>query len=721
MDEIQRDDITDIPVLSLPVNEGETNYKIALPSRYNDDGTNVVLSYPKEVPYAEAVTEIRNNFKRNSADTQWQMMLPPGDQFHLEAPTTIGDYKQWRAESELYGDGYNTDLGDLLINGAIDFGKAIYYAGKNILGTVSSSDEKEMGRHAFNVLESSMRGVENFSSLVGLGEMFLQKKLHALADSPEADQADYDAFLFMKGYAKQMADRAAGDMITEGGSPGMFNSMLPGGEQILAAVQKDPNVPAASPQDISEINSASMVLDPSLAIPIPGLKLLETVGSKMAANAIAKYFLPRVLATEVAPKMAFSALAKSGKALDYITRGAFNAMTNVVEGVAEGSITDASKATANAMARNLVYGGGFIAAGPTLIKGAIAGKGARAIGEVGLAALRGIEEGSARMAVAELSEDMATSAAVRAVAKMTSKIMPPDAAFNAMKGVADAAVGTGMFMGGIGALQADLAGTDPIKGFEEGFAGGAGFGLAAGGLMAPSFAREANFQRVARFFENDTVGRPRQRTFTATAADGTQVEIPVNDMQGRVNLFNRTDIPLEQREMILSITRAHEKAGGDVFFLDNDDITQQKLKDVGLDAGKGFQIVDGDNGRSIIVLDPSHPDFTAATAAEEVFHGVFTDATAKEVWKGIGEALGTQDPTAITGELVDFANKYIAQLDVSPGGKPHADKLREVVAAGTAPGLSDQQRVTALTGIINEYASNYVGAALAGMKPAKIN
>jgi hypothetical protein len=547
MDEIQRDDITDIPVLPLPVGEGDASYKIALPSRYNDDGTNVVLSYPKEVPYAEAVTEIRNNFKRNSADTQWQMMLPPGDQFHLEAPTTIGDYKQWRAESELYGDGFNTDLGDLLWNGAADLGKAIYSAGKGILGTISSSDEKEMGRHAFNILESSMRGVENFSSLVGLGEMFLQKKLYALADSPEADQADYDAFLYSKGMAKQMAARAAGDMITEGGSPGMFNSMFPGGEQILAAVQKDPNVPAASPEDIKDINNAAMILDPSWTIPMPGMQLLEKVGAKMAGNAIARNFLPSVLATEVAPRMAFGALAKGGQALDYVTRGIFNTMSNVVEGVAQGSVSDASRAAANAMARNVVYGGAFFAGGGALIKSALAGKAARAAGEIGLAALRGVEEGSVRMGVAQLSEDMATTAAVRAMAKGVLKIMPPDSAFNAMKGIAEAGISSGMFMGTIGAMQADLAGDDPVKGFEEGFAGGAGFGMAAGALMAPKIAGQANFERVANIFQNDSVGRPRERVFTATAADGTQVDIPVNDMQGRVNLFNRTDIPLQQR------------------------------------------------------------------------------------------------------------------------------------------------------------------------------
>lgn len=725
MDEKPVYDTTDIPVLPLPFDpQKDSNYQIALPSRYNDDGTNVVLSYSADVPMQEAVTEIRNNFRRNSADTQFQMMLPPGDQFHLDIPTTIPDFKQFMAEKELYEDGYNTDLTDVAIEAAKDFAKGVYSVGKETVGMLSSSDNKEMGRHAFNLVESAMRGTENFSSLLGAGAMFLKQKGLALVGSPDADQAEYDAYTYMKGMAQQMAARGAGDMITEGGSQGMF-VQLPGGEQLLSAVQKDPNVPAASPDDIKNINNAAMVLDPSWVIPLPGMQLLEKAGAKMAANTIARNFLPSVLATEIAPKMAFGALAKGGQALDYVTRGIFNTLSGVVQGVAEGSVTDASRAAANALARSTIYGGAFGTAvaggGGPLIKAALAGKAARVIGEVGGAVIGGIEKGSARMAVQELSEDMATSAAVRASARAALKIMPPDSAFNAMKGVAQAGLHGGMFMGTIGAMESDMAGDDPVKGFEEGFAGGVGFGTMAGIGMAPRFADQVNVERVARYFQDDSVGRSRERVFTATAADGTQVNVPINDMQGRIDLFNRTDIPLEQREMILAITRAHEKAGGEVFFHDGSEQTRTGLQQAGLDAGKGFQILDGADDRSIIVLDSNASDFSAATAAEEVFHGMFTDATAKEVWKGLGEQLGTQDAMAITGELVDFANKYIAQLDASPGGKAHADQLREVLATGTAPGLSDQQRVTALTGIINEYTANYVGAALAGMKPSKIN
>lgn len=719
MDEKPVYNTTDIPILPLPFDpQSETSYKIALPSRYNDDGTNVVLSFPAEVPMREAVTEIRNSFKRNSADTQWQMMLPPGDQFHLDVPATLDDFKQFKEDKHLYEEGYNTDLTDLAIDAAKGVLNGVYSAGKEAVGMLSSSDDKEMGRHAFNLVEAAMRGTENFSSLLGIGAMFLKKKGLALVGSPEADQADYDFYTYMKGMAQQMAARGTGDMITEGGSPGMFGQ-LPGGDQLLAAVQKDPSIPAASPEDIKDINNAAMILDPSWMIPIPGMQLLEKAGAKMAANTIAKNFLPSVLATEVAPKMAFGALAKGGQALDYVTRGIFNAISGIVEGVSQGSVTDASRAAANALARSTVYGAAF--GGAPLIKSAIAGKAARAVGEIGLASLEGIERGSARLAVQELSENMATSAAVRASARAVLKIMPPDSAFNAMKGVANAAIHSGLFMGGIGAMQADLAGDDPVRGFEEGFASGIGMGAVVGLGMAPAAAEQANLARVARYFQDDSVGRSRERVFTATRPDGTQINVPINDMQGRVDLFNRTDIPLQEREMILAITRAHEQAGGEVFFHDGSEQTRNGLREAGLDAGKGFQIVDGPEGRSIIVLDPSASDFSAATAAEEVFHGMFTDATAKEIWKSIGEDLGTQDATAISGTLVDFGTKYISALEASPGGAAHAEKLRDILATGTAPGLSDQQRVSILSPIINEYAANYVGAALAGMKPAKIN
>ena len=412
MDEKPVYDTTDIPVLPLPFDpQKDSNYQIALPSRYNDDGTNVVLSFPSDVPMQEAVTEIRNNFRRNSADTQFQLMLPPGDQFHLDTPASVPDFKQFMAEKELYEDGYNTDLTDVAIEAAKEFVKGVYSVGKETVGMLSSADDKEMGRHAFNIVEAAMRGTENFSSLLGAGAMFLKQKGLALVGSPEADQADYDQYTYMKGMAQQMAARGAGDMITEGGSQGMFGQ-LPGGEQLLSAVQKDPNVPAASPDDIKNINNAAMVLDPSWVIPIPGMQLLEKAGAKMAANTIARNFLPSVLATEIAPKMAFGALAKGGQALDYVTRGIFNTLSGVVQGVAEGSVTDASRAAANALARSTIYGGAFGTAvaggGGPLIKAALAGKAARIIGEIGGAAIEGIEKGSARMAVQELSEDLAT-------------------------------------------------------------------------------------------------------------------------------------------------------------------------------------------------------------------------------------------------------------------------------------------------------------------------
>ena len=721
MDEKPVYDTTDIPILPLPFDpQKESNYQIALPSRYNDDGTNVVLSYPSDVPMAEAVTEIRNSFRRNSADTQWQMMLPPGDQFHLDVPTSIPDFKQWKEDKNLYEEGYNTDLSDLAIEAAKGVVSGVYSVGKEAVGMLSSADDKEMGRHAFNLVEAAMRGTENFSSLLGAGAMFLKQKGLSLVNSPEADQADYDSFAYMKGMAQQMAARGAGDMITEGGSPGMFGQ-LPGGDQLVAAVQKDPNVPAASPEDIKNINNAAMVLDPSWIIPVPGMQLLEKAGAKMAANTIARNFLPSVLATEVAPKMAFGAMAKGGQALDYVTRGIFNTLSNVVEGVAQGSVTDASRAAANALARTTVYGTAMVSGGGALVKGALAGKAARAVGEIGLAALEGIEQGSARMAVQELSENMATSAAVRASARAVLKIMPPDSAFNAMKGIAETAMHSGMFMGGIGAMQAEMAGDDPVRGFEEGFAGGIGMGSVIGIGMAPKAVEQANLNRVARYFQDDSVGRSRERVFTATRPDGTEINVPINDMQGRVDLFNRTDIPLQEREMILAITRSLEKAGGEVFFHDGSEETRVGLQQAGLDAGKGFQIVDAADGRSIIVLDPNASDFSAATAVEEVFHGMTTDATVKEVVAGIKADLGTQDTVKALGVITDFGEKYIAALDASPGGRPHADKLREIMAAGTAPGLSDQQRVSVLAPIINEYAANYVGAALAGMKPAKIN
>ena len=209
--------------------------------------------------------------------------------------------------------------------------------------------------------------------------------------------------------------------------------------------------------------------------------------------------------------------------------------------------------------------------------GAIGGKALRVAGEVGGAMVDALAAGApVRGALRELAETT-SSDIVRAGARGALRIAPPESVFDAMKHIAGSAFDTGLFMGGLGAMQSAAAQDDPIHGFMEGFVSGAAAGVPFGLLGAKGAVKDAKIRRLGEYFDNDFRGRQPE---VGLDINGQQVKI--NDLEGRLALYNREDLTPEQKGFILSLTQAHEKAGNRVVFHDGGPETMARLEAAGL-------------------------------------------------------------------------------------------------------------------------------------------
>jgi hypothetical protein len=477
-------------------------------------------------------------------------------------------------------------------------------------------------------------------------------------------------------------------------------------------------------------------LDASLLV--PPLGIAEKIGAGIAANTIARNILPKVIAGEILPKLAFGAAEYTGKALDYGTKLVLNGVVGTVEKLAEAAGTGAVSPGAQYLARKAaVIGLGLTDATSGLVAMSAAGKfGLRPLGEMGGAMAKAMAEGApVRGALREVAQT-SSSDVVRAMARGAVKIAPPEAFFDGVKHIASAAFDTGMFMGTLGMMEASAAQDDPIHGFMEGFASGAGAGTMFGAVGARGAAKGAKVARLAEYFDNDIRGRQPQ---AAIDVNGQQVRI--NDLDGRVALFNRDDLTPEQKGFILSLTQAHEKSGNSVYFHDGSPEMLAALEAAGIGAGEGVQFFDGPDGRSTVIMDASA--LSPGTAVEEVFHGMVSDSVIKEIGRNINLELkaatapeAAVDPTLPTyaprrsaankargqemlNDLQGFADRYIDLLEKSgtESGRAKAAEYRSLIyRVATDPNMMPDIKADILTPILNEYGANYARAKLAGMR-----
>ncbi|CAB5224924.1 hypothetical protein UFOVP742_40 [uncultured Caudovirales phage] len=730
-----------IPIKPLPVDPNSDSYQIALPTRFTDDGDVAVISYPKSVPMEEAIADIHQNNPRDSADTQVQQMLDT--EYRNTMP--FEDFKAWTKEKKIV-QGTNVDLNYMDL--AVDSVKAIAKGAAKTFETVTTRDPdaRKVARAQWNAIEAGLQGTERLGQLAQMADNFAGKAInkYVLNDTDKTDQIEYELFKQENNMIETMRKRAAGDLITKQGLsvPELASPLLADTPEYRAAAAegtkflKAPSmVPEASEQDIADINSMSNFLDASLIV--PQLGIAEKIGAKMAANSITKYLVPKVIAGEILPKLAFTSAEYGGKALEYGTKTILNQIDSVMGAVAENAQSRGAQIVAG---RALAIGLDAFGTGGALTAGAIGGKALRVAGEVGGAMVDALAAGApVRGALRELAETT-SSDIVRAGARGALRIAPPESVFDAMKHIAGSAFDTGLFMGGLGAMQSAAAQDDPIHGFMEGFVSGAAAGVPFGLLGAKGAVKDAKIRRLGEYFDNDFRGRQPE---VGLDINGQQVKI--NDLDGRLALYNREDLTPEQKGFILSLTQAHEKAGNRVVFHDGGPETMARLEAAGLGAGEGVQFFGGPEGRSTVVLDSSA--LSSGTAVEEIFHGMVSDSLIKEISQNIGMDIKAStapeapvDPSSpsyaprrkgvnkargeqMVSDLQGFADRYINLLEKSgtESGRAKAAEFRSLIyRASVDPNMMPDIKADILTPILNEYAANYARAKLAGMKPRNL-
>jgi hypothetical protein len=715
---------SDIPLKVLPDESPDVQtYTIALPTRFDDNGNVEAFEFPKSTPVEVAMAQIREGNKRDAADTQIQKMLDP--EYRKNLP--FDDFKQWKHDERVVGDTtVDLNLLDLFKDGAKELLKGAYNTAKNFSEFTGAmdvdapqSEQRKAARAGLNIIEGGLQGTERLADLAGVAGLMAAKNVSKLfSDADRTDEIDYQLYQKAIQMEETQKKRSSGDFMVD-----------------QAAKSMGIQLPPIEKSDIEASNSISNFLDASmLAGPLIGKGVGMLVG-KGAQTALAK-MAPSAIAN-LAGRAAMTGAEYGGKAIDFATKKIVQGVDQAMQSIAQNAQTRGAMILGG-MA--VAEGVGIAGLGSGFFKTAILGKGLRSVGEIGGTVLRAAADDiPLRGALRELTETTGSDV-VRFLARQSLKVAPPDSVFDALKHVAAASVNTGFVSGSLNAMHAAAAHDDPVQGFMEGFASGAGGGAVLGLAGVKGAVSENKIRRVTEFFDNDIRGRQPE---VALNIDGQEVRI--NDAEGRVELFNRSDMSPEQKQFTLQLTQAVERGGGNVIFHNGSPEVTQALEGVGMGAGEGVTFFNDADGRTTVILNAR--EMVPGTAVEEAFHAMTTDAIVKEVSNAINfnikadatrtaaapvaETPGAFAPrrkgagkeTNYLGDAMDFTERYIRMLEASgmESGRAKAAELRQRIArVATDPEMMPDIKADILKPIIEEYAANYARAALAGMKPRNL-
>ena len=608
---------------------------------------------------------------------------------------------------------------DLAKDGAKAYLKGVATAGLNFADLVMSLDQKKAARAGLNIIEGGLQGTERLGGFMTLAGLLVKKRASKLfSDADHTDAIDYELYKKAIEIEETERKRASGELIVD-----------------QAATAAGIQLPPATKRDIQESNSISNFLDASIiAGPFigAGISKLVGVGGRAALAKIA----PSAVAN-LAGRAALAGSEYAGKTLDFASKKIIQGVDEVMKSIASNVQTRGAEIIGG---RALAVGLDIYGTGGAALQTAVLGKALRAVGEVGGTVLKAAgEDVPLRGALRELTETTGSDV-VRFLARNSLKIAPPDSVFDAMKHVAASATNMGFLSGSLNAMQAAAAQDDPVQGFMEGFASGVGGGAVIGLAGAKGAATQGKVRRVAEFFDNDMRGRQPEVGLNINGQ-----EVRINDINGRLELFNRPDMTPEQKQFVLQLTQANERAGGNVIFHNGSPEVVQALEGVGMGSAEGISFFNDADGRSTIILNAR--DMVPGTAVEEVFHAMTTDAIVKEVSNAINFTIkadaaqagaaaapqtpgmmaparkGKVQPTNYLGDAMDFAERYIRTLEASEfaSGRAKAAELRGRIArVAMDPEMIPDIKADILKPIIEEYAANYARAALAGMKPRNL-
>ena len=387
---------SDIPLVQLP-DQQDGQYHFALPTRFNEDGSNVVVSFPNTVGIDDAINDIRENFPRKSFDTQAQLMTDPDARRKIN----VEDYKQWRADEDKYKLG-NVGALEIIQQAASDIwngAKNTIKSGYQALGALDPSD-KAAARSAWNLVEGFAQGNERLYDLARFATTWAKNKVSSPFNSSEENLNNEFAGWQLGGdIAATAASRASGQLLTQGNS------------QFVPQRSEDE---LATPEDVEMANSISYFTDASMFLPVgkalelggaaAGKVLFENVlpkvvGSKIASTAqrAAVALSPTNLVTSTLPKAVAESVAVGGKAMESVGNFVINSVAAGAEAVAGEAATRTGSFLKTQAFKPMMWTAGTIGA-PLSFGGAVA----RAAGEIGGAIIKGASEGSARAALKEI-------------------------------------------------------------------------------------------------------------------------------------------------------------------------------------------------------------------------------------------------------------------------------------------------------------------------------
>jgi hypothetical protein len=706
----------DVPVYFAPFDPQKSQTKtVVYKTRFNEDGTNVAVDYPANATVGAITDDIKKNFKKDAADVQILMMLNDLPNPDGSAKTRDQKYIPSREEYDLIKpikDEFkdpSPGMWDLAVEAGGSILNSAKALGVELFNNAFPSDSRKIGEDVFNVVEATSIAAQRTASL-GRAALYASQKAigSVIGDKEYSNESEYQGFLNGLKFKQDIQERAAGNELAMGQA---FGLGTPEANKQLAK--------SLTPEQQRHLEELSGAVE--LGAFMVGGELVKIAGNvtglseRIGENAVLKYMAPSVLVNEVAPKMAAASARIAGSAIEKVMKFGFNQLNSIIEGISEGAMSPAARSVGKMAA----YGTGLYHAGSSIIGTALAGKTLSILGELGGVAVEAMaEQGSMRKALVGLAEDSAKSSAVRATARAASRIAPPDYLFNAMKMTADAAVNGGVFVGGLGAMQAYSSGDDPVQGFRDGFVSGYGMGIPLG--VAGAVLSYPQFQqaRAAKYFQADMNGRPETVRMTASNENGFTTDVVFNDMEGRADLFRRKDLTPDEKTMVVAMAKANEAAGGISIFHNNSPEVRAQMQDAGIPVHTGIQFINGPEGRPVVIFNVE--SIKPNTAVEELFHAKFSDQGGRMVADSLMRDLKAGGVDAFESEIRSFADKYINTLVEGAEGDAaalaHADQLRSTVDRAFDKSVPDAQREADLFDILNEYAAHYTGAALAGVK-----
>lgn len=351
-----------------------------------------------------------------------------------------------------------------------------------------------------------------------------------------------------------------------------------------------------------------------------------------------------------------------------------------------------------------------LAAGGVVAAASALGFGSRLL--KGAAKVLGSEEAVGAI-LKQLPEELPKGALSRGALKVLNNV--PHRAYNVARDVLDASVMGSLIGGGVGYVR---AASDP---FETGW-GVAGETIksalgaapvAGAAIFVPSAFKELSAAGKNKTFVKSLlesmVGRPNDKEITVA---GNTVKF-ANEVDNRAKFFTDEKIPVDERAKALALVEAAEKSGAEIVFVNDKTDLGGGMTGESMGAGVSMQTIEGQP----FVFINADKAIGATTIAEEVAHGMISDAVARDHINNRVLELGDENK-AIDSLMSDIGEEYVkATASVDP---ERAAKIQASIDFAKDINNPVEERFTAALEMSHEYLARGVAEKFKKIDPRVI-